>query len=72
MRNKCVRCGNDASQWEVVCYDCREKESRLEFMVVCAIILLFFAVVVGVRIGWAVYAFDDWRCALSECRIIKE
>lgn len=72
MKNKCVRCGGEASHWDIVCYDCKRKEERNGFIFAIVVIGLLFALIVGVRVAWAMYAFDDWRCALSECRIIKD
>ena len=72
MKNKCVRCGGEASEYSVVCYDCKTRSERLEMILVYSVVVEIFAVIVGIRIAWAVYVFDDWRCAASECRIIKD
>jgi hypothetical protein len=34
-------------------------------------IVLAIVVVLAINVIWAAFFYDDWRCAFSECRIIK-
>lgn len=34
-------------------------------------LVIFFAIVIGVRILWAVVVYKDWKCGVADCRIIK-
>jgi hypothetical protein len=70
-RNKCVRCGEDAGPYSVVCYNCEKKEERRDLMVIYGAVLAIFLVILGIRAAWAKYAYDDYRCIFGECRIIK-
>lgn len=41
--------------------------SRLDSWLAVAIVLLTLSLVAAARIGWAVYVFGDWTCALAQC-----
>lgn len=74
MKNKCTQCGKEHTSIYSYgkCYDCKQKEEMITFIVSAILIGAFFAVIVIARVTWANIVFDDWRCALSECRIIKD
>ena len=72
MRNKCIKCGNETVNWTMVCRDCEKREERNIFIGLIIFFVVFVGVIFGLRVLWANYVFNDWRCALSECRIIKE
>lgn len=54
------------------CFVCKEKEDKWAVVITLSFLGLIVAVVLGVRIMWAKYVFDDYRCAFGECRIIKD
>lgn len=70
MNNRC-KCGENAGWYNQACYDCQKKEDRLILAILGGIVLIILGVIFGVRILWANAVFDDWRCALSQCMIIK-
>ena len=72
MRNKCVRCGEDAGLYDIICYDCETREDRNGVIFGVAFIAIVLCVIFGARLLWANWVFNDWRCALSECRILKD
>jgi hypothetical protein len=68
---KC-KCGNEIEWGEsIVCRGCRRKEDEIAMWVMIGLVVAFFVLLFGARFIWANIVFDDWRCALSECRIIK-
>jgi len=44
---------------------------RNEIIFVCTFLFIVLAITIGVKYAWAIYAYDDWRCMFSECRIMK-
>jgi len=70
MKNTCHICGKEIS-FGFQCYKCKEKEDRGVMYFVIGTVLIFSLLIFGIRVMWAKYVFHDWRCALSECRIIK-
>jgi len=70
MNNIC-KCGNNAGWIEQSCYECRQKEDRIVFAIMIGIFLVVLGIIFGIKLLWANIVFDDWRCALSECRLIK-
>lgn len=72
--NKCYKCDSiDVSKYgNGLCYNCERKEETTVFLLLVGF-CLFLLLCIGIaRVAWAEIVFDDWRCALSECRIIKE
>lgn len=69
MKNKC-KCGKEIS-WGVKCYKCETKEDRMMALIGISVVIIFFGLIFGAKLLWANIVFDDWRCALSECRFIK-
>lgn len=74
MKIKCPRCNKEyePSPLRGICWDCKEKEDRVAMYMVIGLVAAFFLIVGGLRLGWAELVYHDWRCALSECRIIKD
>ena len=74
MRNKCTRC--DKELYLIynhgLCWDCKERQSMLEFVAVVSVAVMILFAIIGIRVVWAHYVLDDWRYAFNECRIIKE
>lgn len=73
MRNKCTECNKELGAYDWgVCYDCKTKGEVFMFKVVAGIIVLIILAVFGVKLMWAKYAYDDFRCVFSECRLLKD
>jgi len=74
MKNRCTMCDKEHSSvydWGK-CADCKQKEEIWVFILGIFFVICFFGLLFTIRVVWANIVFDDWRCALSECRIIKE
>jgi hypothetical protein len=69
MRNKCIKCSEETIG--LICSKCDWKDERNGIIFVCVVVLSVLAMTIGIKYAWAVYAYDDWRCMFSECRIIK-
>lgn len=74
MKNTCNRCGTEILSFNTnfLCYDCQKREEKHIAIFFVSVILLVFALIIGVKLWWAKYAYNDFRCALSECRILKD
>jgi len=69
MRNKCIKCGDETIGF--TCSECDWKDERNGIIFVCTFLFIVLAIIIGAKYAWAIYAYDDWRCMFSECRIIK-
>lgn len=48
-----------------------KKGDKLAIIFMMIILLAVCCIIFAVKFAWAKYAFNDWRCMFSECRIIK-
>lgn len=78
MNDICKKCGKEYTQWrsffikgQSLCFKCEEKEDRKTMWLYVGLTAFVFLSVFGLRILWAKYVYNDYRCALSECRILK-
>lgn len=76
MSNKCKKCNKETEHIGVsLCFACeykeKEKEERNATIFGISVLILVFCIFIGIKYAWAIYAYNDWRCMLSECRIIK-
>lgn len=72
MKNNCMKCGEELGMYSVgLCYGCQKKADKFEIKVMVGITIVFLVVVIGIRLLWAKIAYNDLRCAVGECRIIK-
>lgn len=68
----CLKCNKELRRFETSqCYDCKKKEDRNATIFGISVLILVFCIFMGIKYAWAIYAYNDWRCMLSECRIIK-
>lgn len=73
MKTKCTTCGKELMMYSYgECYDCKTKSDIQVFLGIIALCAIVFLLILGGRFLWAKYVFNDYRCALSECRIIKD
>lgn len=70
----CIKCGEELNPYvfSVKCSKCTHKEDVIALIAVAVVIGFIFISFIGLKYAWAVYAYHDWRCMFSECRIIKE
>ena len=79
--NNCKKCNKEKELIGVpLCFACKykeeeekeeEKEDRNAIVFGVGVLILVFCLFIGIRYAWTIYTYDDWRCMLSECRIIK-
>ena len=72
--NNCYKCNKELGRFDISqsqCYDCEKKEDRNATIFGISVVVLILCIAIGIKYAWAVYAYNDWRCMLSECRIIK-
>lgn len=70
MERICKR-GHKMSDWGNTCIECKWREDKIAGWIIAGIIAFIFLAILGVKLLWAQYAYHDWRCTFSECRIMK-
>ena len=71
MKNKCIKCSKELGVYDWgLCYDCNHKQEMFFFKVVAGLIIIILGVF-GFKLFWAKYAYNDYRCVFSECRLLK-
>lgn len=69
MKNKCTKCGKD--MFGITCSNCEYKETKITILIFVVTLFIAFAILISAKYAWAIYAYNDWRCMFSECRLIK-
>ena len=71
MKDICIKCNNKKYGIDTLnekCSSCRHKE---DMRYLAVLFVIGFIIIVGVRVIWAKFVYNDIRCVLAECRINK-
>lgn len=72
MKYTCIICGKEISEYRLgTCYECDKREEKLAWIFGISVLVGVVIMVGIVKFAWAEFAYHDWRCMFSECRIIK-
>lgn len=73
MNNRKCKCGNELEGYEFYkCFKCRDKEDK-QFVWFCVgLVVVIGLIIFAGKLVWAKYAYDDYRCVFSECRLLKD